>query len=426
MASTIDLVKTDTPSLFFREHLTRKIGKSRRKDRQWVIRQTLGGITRVSTLGWQGVDNISEGDAKNRLDKYRANFEWNQQHPEISKIERRPICKVDEVKAANKKADAIDQQMIEEQRENLTIHQLWEHVYLPLLEGGKKKPRTVGSEKSLYKKWIKDFVGSRRLIDLKQIDYNRLAKNILSVGRSPRTVHYVVSILLQIWSAAFDKDLIPVQPPQRRTLMLPDIDNERTRAFSVEEAKLFLQTVKNKSQQWHDISLLSLLTGMRAGEIFKLTKQDIDIVRNRLFLRAPKKAKSQYLQISDQATEHIIEMLKRCESDNQYLVVSRKGKMVKEVSDSVQRVIEELKLNEGVDARERLTFHSLRHTTATWLLEQGEDIYRVSKLLRHSTVRVTEQRYAHLSSDTMKKTADKIGIFLSSSEIGIYHKKNES
>jgi hypothetical protein len=43
------------------------------------------------------------------------------------------------------------------------------------------------------------------------------------------------------------------------------------------------------------------------------------------------------------------------------------------------------------------------------MLEQGEDIYRVSKMLRHTTVKMTEQRYSHLSGDTMKRTADSIG-----------------
>lgn len=67
MASKNDLIKTGTTGLYYREHPVNKIGKSKRKDRQWVIRQTLGGVTRASTLGWLGADKFSEGDALNKL-----------------------------------------------------------------------------------------------------------------------------------------------------------------------------------------------------------------------------------------------------------------------------------------------------------------------------------------------------------------------
>jgi site-specific recombinase XerD len=49
----------------------------------------------------------------------------------------------------------------------------------------------------------------------------------------------------------------------------------------------------------------------------------------------------------------------------------------------------------------KLSFHSLRHTFASWLIQKGVSIYSVSKLLGHSNIRVTEI-YAHLrQSDLM-------------------------
>ncbi len=48
------------PGVFFVEHSTRKHGV--KHDRQWVVRQTLGGQTRLSVLGWQ-TEGVKEGDA---------------------------------------------------------------------------------------------------------------------------------------------------------------------------------------------------------------------------------------------------------------------------------------------------------------------------------------------------------------------------
>ncbi|PLX88411.1 MAG: hypothetical protein C0618_04405 [Desulfuromonas sp.] len=416
MASRSGLVSTDTPGLFYREHPTRKIGKTRKKDRQWVIRQTLGGKTRLSTLGWIQVDGITEGEAIKTAERYRANDEYNQLHPELDELAKRPVCKADELRQAVAKKAEQERQQTEQQRKNLTINTLWTDHYLPSMETGNKKPRTIGSEKALYDTWLKKSIGSKRLSDLTTLDFARLSRKILNAKRSPRTVHYVVSVLLQIWGLAFDLKLIDIQPPRRKTLNLPPIDNEKTRAFTPEEARAFFEAIKLRSVQWHHICLLSLLTGLRASEIFKLEKQDIDLDRHLLFLRSPKKSRSQHLQISDGAAEHLKMMLAESPDDVSLLVASRKKGQIREVSDTVQRTIDELKLNEGREQREKLTFHSLRHTTATWLLEQGEDIYRVSKLLRHSKLAMTEQRYAHLSNETLKNTADRLASVLNPSE----------
>lgn len=71
--------------------------------------------------------------------------------------------------------------------------------------------------------------------------------------------------------------------------------------------------------------------------------------------------------------------------------------------------MDELKLNEGIDdRRQKLTFHNLRHSCASWLVMQGVDLYTVGKLLGHTTTRMTK-RYSHLSAEHMKQAIEKIG-----------------
>lgn len=59
-------------------------------------------------------------------------------------------------------------------------------------------------------------------------------------------------------------------------------------------------------------------------------------------------------------------------------------------------------LNEGMpDRRRMVVIHTLRHTFASWLVQMGTPFYTVSKLMGHSSIKMTE-RYAHLAPDTPK------------------------
>ncbi len=53
------------------------------------------------------------------------------------------------------------------------------------------------------------------------------------------------------------------------------------------------------------------------------------------------------------------------------------------------------------------SFHSLRHTAASWLVMQGVDLYAVGQLLDHRTPHMT-QRYAHLSPSYMAGAVGKL------------------
>jgi len=64
--------------------------------------------------------------------------------------------------------------------------------------------------------------------------------------------------------------------------------------------------------------------------------------------------------------------------------------------------------------KENLKFHSLRHTFATWLVQNGASIYEVQKLLGHSDIKTT-QIYAHLLASELHSTVNRIS-FTSKSE----------
>ncbi len=84
---------------------------------------------------------------------------------------------------------------------------------------------------------------------------------------------------------------------------------------------------------------------------------------------------------------------------NAFIFTDSDGRKIKEVSDSFDRVVNRLGFNDGVtDPRQRVVFHSLRHTFASWLAIQGTPIFTIAKLMGHKSISMSE-RYSHLSPD---------------------------
>ena len=59
-----------------------------------------------------------------------------------------------------------------------------------------------------------------------------------------------------------------------------------------------------------------------------------------------------------------------------------------------------------------ITFHGIRHTCATLLLQAGEPVHVVSKRLGHARVEITLNTYAHVLPDMQKQAAVTMGALL--------------
>jgi site-specific recombinase XerD len=101
-------------------------------------------------------------------------------------------------------------------------------------------------------------------------------------------------------------------------------------------------------------------------------------------------------------TDRVAKMLQCLPKDGELIFLSREGKQIKEISNAFDRAVKELGLNDGIeDSRDKLVFHSLRHSFASRLVERGVDLYTVSKLMGHSSISMTE-RYSHLRPATLQ------------------------
>lgn len=285
------------------------------------------------------------------------------------------------------------------------------------------KSREGIDDKSRYENHLKDRFDDKRLDEIVFLDLERMKSEMSKAELSPKTISHCLGLLRAMYNWASDRDLYQGDNPIRKRRpgekkgIMPTIQNARDRFLSVEEADKLLKELKRNHQikmeykelkdpKLHDITLISLHSGARASEIFNLKWMDIDFQNGLLTLRDTKNTETRYAPM----TTTIREMLKRRmpsekpeEIDpNAYVFTDEEGQKIKEVSNSFQRVVDRLGFNKGMtDRRQKVVFHTCRHSFASWLAIQGTPLYTIAKLMGHKSIAMSE-RYSHLSPDHKK------------------------
>jgi integrase len=170
--------------------------------------------------------------------------------------------------------------------------------------------------------------------------------------------------------------------------------------FTEVEFKKLLTVIDN--QVIKDIVQIALNTGLRQAELIDLRSNQIDldrwliILNNQNYLTKSKKIR---LVPMNKIVKEIL--TNRIRNNNDEFVF--KINDVKVYQDYLVHKFKKYVI--AADINPELTFHSLRHTFASWLVQRGVSIYEVSKLLGHSSVQVTEI-YAHLKQENLREAVD--------------------
>ena len=171
--------------------------------------------------------------------------------------------------------------------------------------------------------------------------------------------------------------------------------------LSKKEVQLIIQSIKNIKHK----ALISLLygSGLRIGELLNLKMSDIDSQRMVVFVNDAKGKKDRYTILSYKSLE-LLRFYYKEYKPKEFLFEGQKGgKYSSESAGQLfKRALKRAKINK------KATLHTLRHSFATHLLEDGIGIAHIQKLLGHSNIKTTliYTRIAHDALLSIKSPLD--------------------
>ena len=387
-----------------RYHTSRKFG--RRFDRYIRGRYQLEGKRQIVAFGWESewvaaerARMLAEGDTGPRM----SFLEYCQ--GELARLKQNalkgvgPVTLKEDRELALAKAKEEEEARAAEEKAGVTFGAYFEEKYLPVARTH-KKTKTMQEEESIFKVWLKPNIGKTRLVDLRPLHIEKVKKAMLDDGRAPRRVQYALAVIRQAWNHARNAGVVAGDWPGRG-VRLPRIDNRRMRFLSPQDADKLLTEIKTRSEQTHNISLVSLDCGLRFGEVVSLQWGNIDIDQGLIMVVDTKSGKNRAAFMTARVKDMFRGLPQGKKTD--LVFCDRGGEPITKVSHSFFRSVDKLKLNEGIeDRRDKVVFHTLRHSYASNLVSSGSGLYVVSQLLGHADVTMAA-RYSHLENGSLRK-----------------------
>ena len=262
-------------------------------------------------------------------------------------------------------------------------------------------------------KQLRESVGNLPIRDISSQHIDKLKSELIQKVNlnlepilSPVTVNERLSKLKAVFNTALRWNLITTNPV--RGIQCVSVPEKTPSFFSREDFQKLISFIK---EGWlREVVIFAVLTGMRRGEITNLRWQDVDLSRKLLTIQSSptfktKSGKRRTIPLNDTAF-YILSA--RHGKDTSAFVFSLNGEKISEgwLTHAFKKAVYDAHLKD-----DRLHLHSLRHTFASWLVQDGVSIYAVKELLGHSDVKTT-QVYSHLQPEQMHGTVNKILIDL--------------
>lgn len=278
----------------------------------------------------------------------------------------------------------------------------------------------------LYKSYMKTHIvpalGHLKLSALNPLHIQEFVTELRNKGLSQTTVKRIFNVVNASLNSAVKMELIKKNPAS--AIEKPKWDSKEITIWNLQEVSSFLKVAK--SSPYYIAFLLAIMTGMRQGEILALRWKDIDFENECLYVRQTlthdgkefkNGAKSKAGNRSIGLDTHTISVLKQqrkkvvanklkygiAYNDFDLVVCSSKGKPIN--PRNLLRTFNNLVTKANLP---KIRFHDLRHTHASLMLQQGENIKLISERLGHSSVKITLDIYSHVLPNMQKDASNRL------------------
>ncbi len=378
------------PGIRYRESDERRL-KSGRPDRYYAIRYSVNGKQREEGLGW-----ASEGWNTDKAQGVLAKLKEGSRTGDGA----RTLAELREENLKRRQAEQLTAQ-------EMTVAQFFDQHYLPAAQ---KRKRTWSHDAGRFNKTIRSLLGDYPLAAINSDHIEELLKTVRKAGASEATALQYAAVMRQIFNLARvtfvgGKSLYAEPHSPLDSVRLPKAVVERERFLTYEEADALISAAKGLSPDLADMVVLGLNTGLRFGELLRLEWTDVSLAHATLVVRQEDMRKPGGRV---PLNEHALAALRgraahRKKGVHRVFPEEITGKDGFPLRRLFAEAVETCELNsDSTSARDRVVFHTLRHTFASWLAISGRaDIYRIKTLMRHKTIKMTE-RYAHLLPDATR------------------------
>ncbi len=244
-------------------------------------------------------------------------------------------------------------------------------------------PLTVRNYSFFVEKFLSK--NGKKADDLNQDDAKAYLGDLFD-SKSKNTIMLAAASLKFFYIEILGKEFTQIKIPKKER-KLPEV-------LIKEEVKNLINSADNLKSRL----IISLLysSGLRVSELVNLKVDDLNLNENTGWVRKGKGSKDRIFTLSGNLVEELKEYLSERGKGNKY-ILSKENPLT---TRNIQKIIKGTRIRAGIN--KKVTPHTLRHSFATHLLEQGTDIRLIQAILGHSSLNTT-QLYTHISSEQIKK-----------------------
>lgn len=253
-----------------------------------------------------------------------------------------------------------------------------------------------------YEHFMKDIL-KKDIYEIERKDIKLYLKFLKDQNKSPKSISRRISCIRGFYKFLLIEKIIANNP--MATIELPKTKKALPKVLSIDEVDRLLDIPLNDAFSYRNKAMLELMyaTGLRVSELVNLKLQDIDL-ENETVRTLGKGSKERIVPIGEIAihylkiylTDYRSQLLKREYTDALFL--NNHGKMM--TRQGFFKILKRIAKEKNI--KTPFSPHTLRHSFATHLLENGADLRSIQELLGHASISTTGI-YTHVSSEELKE-----------------------